>query len=68
MSSWLRASLPQALILVLLGAGLPVLEQVPDISLNLCPSILDDLGLERASGGLHAVAMDRKSSFFLAPH
>jgi hypothetical protein len=67
-SSWLRASLPQALILVLPGAGLPVLEQVPDISLNLCPSILDDLGLEPASGGLHAVAMDRKSSFFLAPH
>ena len=46
----------------------PVLEQVPDISLNLRPSILDDLGLEPASGALHAVAMDRKSSFFLAPH
>ena len=45
-----------------------VLEQLHDISLNLRPSMLDDLGLEPASGGLHAVAMDRKSSFFLAPH
>jgi len=50
------------------SAGMSVLEQVPDISLNLRPSILDDLGLEPASGGLHAVAMDCKSSFFLAPN